>query len=101
MMGAGDADVRGEAEEFAETLGKFLSTLGAVIRSAAEWLGLVVVDLASSRTGDLSDQADSVAAATRSRAKTIRKKSRNLLVKLALVALFFWWLDRDLSGTDG
>lgn len=100
MMGAGKADVRGEAEEFTETLAKFLSTLGAVIRSAAEWLGLVVVDLATSKTGDLSGQADTVAAATRSRAKKVRKKSRNLLVKLVLVAVFFWWLDRDLSGAD-
>lgn len=97
MNPMGSSGVRDEAAEFTETLVQFLSTLAAVIRSAAQWLGLVVLDLASSGTDNLSEQADSVATTTRSKAKTVRKKGRNLLLKLVLIGVFFWWLDRDLS----
>lgn len=100
MKPKGSSGVRDEAEEFTETLGRFLSTLGAVVSSAAQWLGLAFVGWASSSTENLSEQTDSVAAGTRSMARTVRRKTRNLVVKLALVAVFLWWLDRDLSEAD-
>lgn len=93
----GSSGAKDETQEFATTLGRFLATLGAVIRSSAEWLGLVVLDAASSGTDTVADQAGTVAGGTRSTVKTIRKKTRNTLLKLALVATFVWWLDRDLS----
>lgn len=100
MSMGGSSGVQEEAEQLVVTFGRFMATLGAVVRSAVEWLALVVADVASSGGETVSEQAGDLAGATKSTARTFRKKVRNGVLKLALVGVFLWWLDRELSGSQ-
>ncbi len=88
-----------DASDFGATLADFMVTLGAMMKSAAEWFGLVSLDAVSGGAEVVSDQAGSFAVASKRQAKKAKKRGRNSLFKLGLVALLVWWLDRDLSRT--
>ena len=97
MLGKRKRDVGDEAADFGTTLLAFLVTLGGLLRSTAEWLGLMGLDAVSDGAETFSGQAGSVARASRAKAKAARKRGRRALMKLAIVGGFLWWLDRDLS----
>lgn len=90
-------DLSDEAASFAEVLVDFFTTLAALIRSAATWFGIAGLDAVSRGADAVSRQAGELGTASRARVKSARRAGRRALVKLALVAVFLWWLDRDLS----
>lgn len=93
-------DIGDEAADFGATFVAFMATLGAVIRSAAEWLGLVSMDAISTGADVMGGQAQIIAGMSKKKAKSARKSGRNAFIKLAVVGYFLWWLDRDLSGSE-
>jgi hypothetical protein len=90
-------DVSDEAAEFGSELLAFLTTLASVVRNAAEWLSITGFDALAHGAGAASARAGDLASSSRSSAKRAKRKGKKALVKLALVAAFLWWLDRELS----
>jgi hypothetical protein len=90
-------DVSDEAVDFGTALMAFLSTLAGMVVSAAGWLGVVGMDTLSHGAGVVADRGETFADASRARAKTAKKRGNRALLKLSLITLFLWWLDRDLS----
>ena len=97
MLGRRKRDIGDEAADFGTTLVAFLATLGGLLRSTAEWLGLMGLDAITDGAEAFSGQAGTVARASRAKAKAARKRGRRGLMKVAIVGGFLWWLDRDLS----
>lgn len=90
-------DLGEDVSELGSTLLALLTTLGGLLATVAEWLGVVTADAIASGTERMSGGATVVADSSKSAAKTAKKKTRNTLVQLALFGGVLWWLDRDLS----
>lgn len=90
-------DVSNEAAEFGTALMAFFTALGGMIVSVAQWFGVVSVDALSQSADFVADRGGALAGASRAKARSATKRGNRAVLKLGLIALFLWWLDRDLS----
>ena len=90
-------DLGDEVSGLVDSLAAFVSTLGELARSVGAWLGMVGMNAVSQGADAVSAQAVELRSASRARLRSAKRTGRKALIKLALVGLLLWWLDRDLS----